>query len=99
MLARAHTKPSRTDLQHGLNTLRKSVKFAGDALTSWRYKLGRILGDWRQNLIRDVGSESATSTQQLAVIDLAVKAMLLDSIDAWLLAQPSLIDKKEGVRS
>jgi hypothetical protein len=33
--------------------------------------------------------------QQAAIIDLAVKTKLLpDSIDGWLLAQPSLIDKR-----
>jgi hypothetical protein len=56
---------------------------------------GRLLWEWRQELVRDVGGEAAISTQQLAVIDLAVKTkLLLDSIDAWLLTQPSLIDKR-----
>jgi hypothetical protein len=40
-----------------------------------------------------VGGQAAISTQQLAMIDLAVKTkLLLDSIDAWLLTQPTLID-------
>jgi len=81
--------------KHGLNTLRRSLKYSGNALTSRRYKLGRLLWEWRQELIRDAGGEAAISTQQLAVIDLAVKTkLLLDSIDAWLLTQPSLIDKR-----
>ena len=36
------------------------------------------------------------STQQLAVVDLAVRTkLLLDSIDAWLLQQPSLVNKRK----
>jgi hypothetical protein len=93
--AKSHKPRARTYSKHGLNTLRKSLKYSGNALTSRRYKLGRVLWEWRQELVRDVGGEAAISTQQLAVIDLAVKTkLLLDSIDAWLLTQPSLIDKR-----
>jgi hypothetical protein len=96
MIAAKSGEPqARTYSKHGLNTLRRSLKYSGNALTSRRYKLGRVLWEWRQDLVRDVGGEAAISTQQLAVIDLAVKTkLLLDSIDAWLLTQPSLIDKR-----
>jgi hypothetical protein len=93
--AKARQTPPRSYSKHGLNTLRKSLKYSGNALTSRRYKLGRLLWAWRQELVRDVGGQAAISTQQLAVIDLAVKTkLLLDSIDAWLLTQPTLIDKR-----
>ena len=37
-----------------------------------------------------------TSTQQRQVIDLAVKTkLLLDSIDAWLVKQPSLVNHRK----
>ena len=93
--AKSREPGARSYSKHGLNTLRRSLKYSGNALTSRRYKLGRLLWEWRQELIRDAGGEGAISTQQLAVIDLAVKTkLLLDSIDAWLLMQPSLIDKR-----
>lgn len=93
--AKPRNLTARTYSKHGLNTLRKSLKYSRNALTSRRYKLGRVLWEWRQELVRDVGGEAAISTQQLAVIDLAVKTkLLLDSMDAWLLTQPSLIDKR-----
>jgi hypothetical protein len=39
---------------------------------------------WPRDLVADLGSD--ISTQQSALIDLAVKSkLLLDSIDAWLL--------------
>ena len=44
----------------------------------------------------DLGGNDAISTQQLAIIDLAGKQkLLLDSIDTWLLSQPSLINSRK----
>jgi len=42
-----------------------------------------------------LGGLDAVSTQEKAVIELAVKTkLLLDSIDAWLLTQPSLVNAR-----
>src|SRR5262249_11026786 len=55
---------------------------------------GRALIEWRKNLIRDLGGD--ISTQQTAIVLLAVKTkLLLDSIDVWLLQQPTLINKRK----
>ena len=55
---------------------------------------GRALAKWRTDLITDLGGD--VSTQQSAIIDLAVKSkLLLDSIDVWLLTQPSLINQRK----
>ncbi len=44
-------------------------------------------------MIEDLGGREAISTQQEALVDLCVKSkLLLDSIDVWLLTQPSLIN-------
>ena len=57
-------------------------------------KLSKTLGKWRADLIQDLGGD--VSTQQRALVDLAVKSkLLLDSIDAWLLVQPSLINQRK----
>src|SRR5262245_58700103 len=37
--------------KHGLNTLRRSLKYSGNALTSRRYNLGRLLWEWRQDCV------------------------------------------------
>ena len=51
---------------------------------------------WRAELIADLGGNDAISTQQVAIIDLAGKQkLLLDSIDTWVLSQPSLIDSRK----
>jgi hypothetical protein len=50
---------------------------------------------WRGGLVADLGGAEQLSTQQLAVVDVCVRQkMLLDSVDAWLLRQPSIIDKR-----
>lgn len=59
-----------------------------------RTSVGRFLTAWKADLIRDLGGDP--STAQLAVIDLAVKTkLMLDSIDAWLLTQPSLVNQRK----
>jgi hypothetical protein len=46
--------------------------------------------------VADLGGVDIISTQQQAVVDLAVKTkLILDSIDAWLLAQPTLINARK----
>lgn len=50
--------------------------------------------EWREDLIRDLGGD--VSTQQDAIISLAIKTkLLLDSIDVWLLQQTTLINKRK----
>lgn len=56
---------------------------------------GQALMQWRGALILDLGGEAALSAQQLYIIDLVTRLrLMLDSIDAWLLAQPTLINKQ-----
>ncbi len=81
---------------HGFNTLKTAVIKLGGRAIDGRYHVGRQLQKWRRELIADLGGQDSISTQQSALIDLAVKSkLLLDSIDAWLLTQPSLINKRK----
>jgi hypothetical protein len=58
-----------------------------------RTALGKALAQWKADLIADLGGDP--STAQVALIDLAVRSkLLLDSIDAWLMTQESLVNKK-----
>jgi hypothetical protein len=80
--------------KHGLTTLKRAVNSIGNRVIDRRTVTGRALAQWRKDLIRDIGGDP--STQELALVDLAVKTkLLLDSADAWLLSQPSLIDKRK----
>src|SRR5437867_964852 len=79
---------------HGLGTLKRTLRQLGGRVLDRRTTLGRQLAAWKAELVRDLGGD--VSTQQAAVIELAVRTkLLLDSIDAWLLAQPSLVNARK----
>jgi hypothetical protein len=87
-------KGNKNHLRHGLNPLKKAVYKLGNRALDKRTLAGRALVEWRENLIRDLGGD--VSTQQDAVISLAVKTkLLLDSVDVWLLQQDTLILKRK----
>jgi hypothetical protein len=75
---------------HGLVALKRAVRALGGRAIDRRTSVGKQLAAWRAELIRDLGGD--VSTQQAAIIDLAVKTkLMLDSIDAWLLTQRTLV--------
>ena len=82
--------------KHGLNTLKAAAIQLGSRVIPGNTKLGYALKKWRADLVADLGGADAISTQQSALVDLAVKSkLLLDSIDAWLLMQPSLVNARK----
>ncbi len=82
--------------KHGLTTLKQAVRGLGGRVIDKRTTLGKALAKWRTDLIQDLGGRDAISTQQEALVDLAVKSkLILDSIDAWLLTQPSLVNARK----
>ena len=82
--------------KHGLTTLKQAVKGLGGRVIDRRTTLGKALAKWRGDLIQDLGGKEAISTQREALVDLAVKSkLILDSIDAWLLTQPSLVNARK----
>jgi hypothetical protein len=61
-----------------------------------RTTLGKALQAWRIDLEDDLGGREALSTQQVSLIELGARTkLMLDSIDAWLLAQPSLVNVRK----
>ncbi|MGH7331392.1 MAG: hypothetical protein ACREKS_01330 [Candidatus Rokuibacteriota bacterium] len=88
-------KPPRTYSKHGITSLMQAMKRAGTHGLDRRTRTARALASWHRELVRDLGGESAVTTQQRAVVELAARAKLIvDSIDAWLFAQASLVDKR-----
>ena len=80
--------------KHGLVTLKATLRALGPRVIDRRTHMGRALAAWRADLMRDLGGD--VTTAQAALIDLAVRTrLLLDSIDAWLLAQPSVINVRK----
>ncbi len=83
-------------MKHGAYALDRRLKEHGLGAIDGRSSIGRALSKWRSNLIRDLGGDTAISTQQEALVDLAVKSkLILDSIDAWLLQQRSLVNQRK----
>ena len=67
----------------------------GNRTVDKRTATGRALAAWRAELLMDLGGIEAVSTHVLSIVEDAVKTMLiLDSVDAWLLSQPTLINKR-----
>jgi hypothetical protein len=66
-----------TSQRHGL-----TLRGLGSRVVDRRTTLGKALPEWRQELTQDLGGPDAVSTQQRAIVDLAVRTkFLLDSID------------------
>jgi hypothetical protein len=55
----------------------------------------RLLVDWRRDLVADLGGESAVTAQQRALVEVITRTKLyVDHLDAFLMAQRSLVNKK-----
>jgi hypothetical protein len=54
--------------------------------------LYRALAEWRRNLVDDLTGREHLSTRQAALLEFCIREkLMLDGLDAWPLAQPSLI--------
>ena len=80
----------------GIPALKRAVVTLGSrALPSKSTALGRALHEWRAALVADLGGDDAISTQQLALVELAVRTKLLvDSVDAYVLSMPSPVNRQ-----
>jgi transposase InsO family protein len=88
-------KPARPSPRAGLRALTTAVNLRGLRAISGRTYAGRALRRWRSELEVDLGGADALSAQQRALVDQACRTrLLLDSIDAWLLEQQSIVDKR-----
>ncbi len=82
--------------RHNLQTLKRAVKELGARSLDGRTRVGRALAAWRAQVVTDLGGDDVLSAQQQALIDITVRTkLILDSVDAWLLAQPSLVNKRK----
>jgi hypothetical protein len=83
---------------HNMRRLKDSISEVasrGGKVIDQRTAIGKSLMRWRSALVQHLGGEESLSTQQLAIIDVAMRTrLLLDSTDAWLIRQPGLIDKR-----
>ncbi len=81
--------------RHGLNSLKAQVKVRGLQAIDMRTAAARALLAWRNELLTDMGGEESVSAQQMALVDMVVRTRLyVDSLDAWLMEQESLVNWK-----
>jgi hypothetical protein len=84
-------KKPRTYTRHGLNALKARVKVRGLVAIDKRTAAAQALLAWRRELVADLGGEDTISAQQRALVELAARTRLyVDSLDAWIMEQPSL---------
>ena len=96
MTPRKSPKTRRVYQKHGLYALKGAIKEA-NGHGDWLGSLGEVgvaLKAWKADLVADLGGEEAVSTQERAVVDMSVRThLMLESVDRWLLQQPSLVNK------
>ena len=89
-------KQPRNYSRHGLNALKARIKVRGLTAIDMRTAAAQALIAWRRELVADLGGEEAVSAQQRALIELAARTRLyVDSLDAWIMGQPSLINARK----
>lgn len=82
--------------RHGLYVLKVAVKVRGLSAIDKRTAAGQALIAWRQELLSDLGGEDCVSAQRRALVDMAVRTRLyVDHVDAWLMEQRSLLNKRK----
>lgn len=80
----------------GLYALKTLVSLRGLDGIDQRTLAGKALVKWKSDLLQDLGGEVNLSTQKRALVDAAVRSKLfLDSLDAWLVTQPSLVNGRK----
>ena len=80
----------------GLFTLRRQLIDLGSRAIDGRSSVGVALRRSKAELIQDLGRKDSISTQQETLIELAARSkIMLDSVDSWILAQPTLINSRK----
>lgn len=85
-------KRPRAYRKHGLYRAKRTLMKVGSNAIDMRFTVGKELLKWKADLIADLGGN--VSTQQCALIDLGQSKLLLDSVDSWLLIQPTLVNQR-----
>lgn len=81
--------------RHGLTAPMARVKLSGLAAVDRRTAAARAMLEFRRELAEDLGGEASLSTQQRTLVELAARArLMLDHVDAWILAQHSLVNAR-----
>jgi hypothetical protein len=82
--------------RHRLNATMARIKVRGLSVIDKRSLAARAMLEWKAQLIEDLGGEEAISAQERALVELATRSRLIvEHLDAFLLSQKSLIDRRK----
>ena len=85
-------KERRSYSRTGLNALKARVKIRGLVAIDKRTAAAQALIAWRNELLADLGGEESVSATQMALVDIAIRTRLyVDSLDACIMEQESLV--------
>lgn len=94
----APEQPTRTNQkhqQHGLKASKRAMTEWGERSIDGRTSQAKALARWKAALVEDLGGYDAISAQRLTILDMAARTkIILDGIDAWMLEQPCLVNKR-----
>src|SRR5439155_21004729 len=77
---------------HAFGPLKRAVRVLSTRAVDRRTRIGKALQAWRSDMITDLGGIEELSAAKRALVDAAVKTKpILDSIEAWMFSQPSLV--------
>ena len=86
---------TRSYSRHGLTTAKARVKLRGLDALDRRSAAAQDMSQFKDDLLADLGGEDNISTQEMQLVDLTCRARLfLNHIDAWLMGQESLVNRK-----
>jgi hypothetical protein len=90
------TKPRRGYQRHGFTSLLENRFKGSKGQIDGRTALGRALAEWKAELIEALGGNETISPQERVLIETCARDhVILSSIDAWLMRQPSLVHSKK----
>jgi hypothetical protein len=82
-------------LQSGYWTAKKALSRFGLHCIDGRSSVAKALNELREDLVRDLGGPEAISTQQNAIIGVALRThLLLESLDAFIFSMNSPVNKR-----
>ena len=92
---RIHPKPPRPYTKHGLTPVIARVRLRGFKAIDKRSAAGRYARLFRNDLVSALGGEEELSPQRRKLVEMTARAaLILDHIDAWLVEQKSLVNKR-----
>ncbi len=82
--------------RHGLNAVKNRIQIKGLELVDRRFGPAKELFQWQAELVRDLGGSEAISTQKRTLVEMATRTrMYINHVDAFLMSQPSLVNKRK----